>query len=158
MSWTAPRTWVAGETVTAALVNTHLRDQFKEIGDAWTSYAPTWTGTGFSIGNGTITGARVLAGKLCIGQIIATIGTTTTVGTGAYSWGLPATVATVEMPIGVLSILDSSAVSLRQRNVYANTTTTCASNDEGGTFVSGTAPFALASNDTIKIRFAYQVA
>jgi len=26
MSWTAPRTWVAGETVTAALLNTHLRD------------------------------------------------------------------------------------------------------------------------------------
>lgn len=26
MSWTAPRTWVAGETVTASLINTHLRD------------------------------------------------------------------------------------------------------------------------------------
>lgn len=26
MSWTAPRTWVAGETLTAALLNTHLRD------------------------------------------------------------------------------------------------------------------------------------
>ena len=26
MAWTAPRTWVAGELVTAALLNTHLRD------------------------------------------------------------------------------------------------------------------------------------
>lgn len=26
MAWTAPRTWVTGETVTAALLNTHLRD------------------------------------------------------------------------------------------------------------------------------------
>ena len=26
MAWTAPRTWVAGELVTAALFNTHLRD------------------------------------------------------------------------------------------------------------------------------------
>lgn len=26
MSWTAPRTWVAGEVVTAALLNTHVRD------------------------------------------------------------------------------------------------------------------------------------
>lgn len=26
MSWTAPRTWVTGEVVTAALLNTHLRD------------------------------------------------------------------------------------------------------------------------------------
>lgn len=26
MAWTAPRTWVAGELVTASLMNTHLRD------------------------------------------------------------------------------------------------------------------------------------
>lgn len=26
MSWTAPRTWVTGEIVTAALLNTHIRD------------------------------------------------------------------------------------------------------------------------------------
>lgn len=29
ISWTAPRTWVAGEVVTAALLNTHLRDDIK---------------------------------------------------------------------------------------------------------------------------------
>lgn len=27
MAWTSPRTWAVGETVTAALMNTHLRDQ-----------------------------------------------------------------------------------------------------------------------------------
>lgn len=26
MAWTTPRTWVAGETVTAAIMNTHVRD------------------------------------------------------------------------------------------------------------------------------------
>ena len=30
MAWTTPRTWVTGETVTAALLNTHVRDQFRE--------------------------------------------------------------------------------------------------------------------------------
>src|SRR3990167_2936372 len=28
MAWTPPRTWVSGETVTAALMNTHVRDNF----------------------------------------------------------------------------------------------------------------------------------
>lgn len=28
MAWTAPRTWVVSELVTAALMNTHIRDQF----------------------------------------------------------------------------------------------------------------------------------
>lgn len=26
MAWTAPRTWVSGEVVTAAIMNTHIRD------------------------------------------------------------------------------------------------------------------------------------
>lgn len=31
MSWTAPRTWIALETVTASLMNTHVRDNLTEL-------------------------------------------------------------------------------------------------------------------------------
>lgn len=31
MAWTAPRTWVVGEVVTAALLNTHLRDNLRYL-------------------------------------------------------------------------------------------------------------------------------
>ena len=31
MAWTAPRTWVSGETVTAALMNTHVRDNLNAL-------------------------------------------------------------------------------------------------------------------------------
>lgn len=34
MAWTTPRTWVTGETVTAALLNTHLRDNFNKTAPA----------------------------------------------------------------------------------------------------------------------------
>ncbi len=34
MAWTAPRTWVAGENVTAAIMNAHVRDQFLEVAPA----------------------------------------------------------------------------------------------------------------------------
>lgn len=33
MAWTAPRTWVTAEIVTAALMNTHLRDNLNAIGE-----------------------------------------------------------------------------------------------------------------------------
>lgn len=33
MAWTAPRTWVAGEIVTAALLNAHLRDDLLDLAD-----------------------------------------------------------------------------------------------------------------------------
>lgn len=31
MAWTAPRTWVVGEIVTAAIQNTHVRDNFTAV-------------------------------------------------------------------------------------------------------------------------------
>lgn len=31
MAWTAPRTWVVGEVVTAAIMNTHVRDNLNSI-------------------------------------------------------------------------------------------------------------------------------
>ena len=34
MAWTAPRTWVTGETVTAALLNAHIRDNLLETSAA----------------------------------------------------------------------------------------------------------------------------
>ena len=34
MAWTAPRTWVTAETVTAALMNAHIRDNFLETSAA----------------------------------------------------------------------------------------------------------------------------
>ncbi len=34
MAWTAPRTWVTGETVTAALMNAHISDNFLETSAA----------------------------------------------------------------------------------------------------------------------------
>lgn len=33
MAWTAPRTWVAGEVVTAGMLNTHVRDNLLALGD-----------------------------------------------------------------------------------------------------------------------------
>ena|SRR3990167_483290 len=32
MAWTAPRTWVTGEVVTAAIMNAHVRDNLIELG------------------------------------------------------------------------------------------------------------------------------
>jgi hypothetical protein len=44
MAWTAPRTWVTGEIVTAALLNTHLRDNLVDL-DRRTSPSEGYVGT-----------------------------------------------------------------------------------------------------------------
>ncbi len=48
MAWVAPRTWSAGETLTAALLNVHLRDNLNAIREreAWFSAASGNIGVG----------------------------------------------------------------------------------------------------------------
>src|SRR3954447_19578174 len=91
MTWTAPRTWVAGEVVTAALLNTHVRDNLKAIGDPWTSYVPTLTN--ISLGSGTRAGAYMQAGGLVFGRARFQAGGTTTYPGGNLSVGLPVAAA-----------------------------------------------------------------
>jgi hypothetical protein len=54
MAWTAPRTWVTGEVVTAPIMNTHVRDNFNALsGHAHTGAA----------GDGSATAVMRLAGS-----------------------------------------------------------------------------------------------
>jgi hypothetical protein len=159
MTWPASvRTWLAGEDITVTLLNEQLRDPLKELSDAMTSYTPVVTGTGWAAGNAVHAGGWIDADHLVIGYFSITIGSTTTVGSGAYSITVPATAITTDLGVGALTIRDSSVPSVRQRNMYLNTTTTIAAQDESGTFVSGTAPFALANGDTLKGLFVYPAA
>lgn len=51
MAWTSPRTWVDGETVTAALMNTHVRDNLNALKsriDTALPYNITTSSSGFS--------------------------------------------------------------------------------------------------------------
>src|SRR5881409_1184368 len=87
----APRTWVVGEVVSAAIMNQEIRDQFNSMFAAWTTYTPTWTssGTAPALGNGTITGRYMKIGRTVICHINMTSGSTSTYGTGNYNWSLP---------------------------------------------------------------------
>ena len=46
MAWTAPRTWVTSETVTSALMNTHVRDNLLETAPALASSGAMFYGDG----------------------------------------------------------------------------------------------------------------
>ena len=59
MAWTTPRTWVAGETVTANLLNIHLRDNLNALLGV-TAVNDTWVDLGtfseLTIATGAVTG------------------------------------------------------------------------------------------------------
>ncbi|MFD5573971.1 hypothetical protein [Streptomyces cadmiisoli] len=91
----APRTWVVGEVVSAATMNQEIRDQFNSMFAAWTSYTPVWTASGTApvLGNGTLSGRYMKIGRTVVAHIQLVMGSTTTYGTGDYSFSLPANTA-----------------------------------------------------------------
>lgn len=101
MSWTTPRTWVAGETVTAAMLNTHLRDNlnaFTPLGDPTvaTTYPVTLsaTTTNPTLGTGGSTiGKYSQVGKQVSGSGLITFGSAgANAGSGTYQINLPTAV------------------------------------------------------------------
>ncbi|MET9517044.1 hypothetical protein [Streptomyces sp. NPDC002994] len=108
-----PRTWVVGETVSAAIMNQEIRDQFNSMFAAWTSFTPTWTGatTNPSLGNGTLVGRYMKIGRTCKVSMILTIGSTSTFGSGNLRLSLPFTGASVTGGPGVLNFTYSRAPS-----------------------------------------------
>ncbi|WP_030333835.1 hypothetical protein [Streptomyces sp. NRRL B-1381] len=91
----APRLWVVGEVVSAAIMNQEIRDQFNSMFDAWTAYTPAWTssGTAPSLGNGNVSGRYMKFGRTVHVVITLTWGSTTTPGSGNLSFSLPAAAA-----------------------------------------------------------------
>ena len=166
MAFTTPRTWVAGETPTAAIMNTHVRDNLAAVlplGEGSTTYTPTWAGGSPSIGNGTLTGRYQRIGKRISVQIVLIGGSTTNWG-GATAWtfSLPVTAASDTVYyVGIAHILDSGTgfhtgvalISPGGSTLNLNPSTA----GTGGNFAS-TTPITWATNDQLRIDITYTVA
>ena len=61
---------------------------------AWSAYTPTISGTGWAIGNGTVTAAYAYIGKWCAIRSQITFGSTSTYGTGDLTIQLPVNIRT----------------------------------------------------------------
>lgn len=81
--------FLAGQRLTAADLNTATQQS------AWTSYAPTWSsaGTAPAIGNGTIVGRYSKVGRIVTVSFALTAGSTTTFGTGSWSFLSPTAIS-----------------------------------------------------------------
>lgn len=84
------RMWEHLEGIASA-VDADVQTVEDSIEDAWVSYTPVWSssGTAPALGNGTITGKYKKLGTTYHVRIVLTLGSTSTVGTGVYSFSLP---------------------------------------------------------------------
>lgn len=167
----APRTWTVGETVTAAMLNSEVRDQFVSVFDAWTAYTPTWTAatTNPVLGNGTIVGRYIKVGRTVTFTAQLTIGSTSTFGTGNQQIGLP--VATATVTLGSPGLVDVSITRAGAPNFVLGRVPLGANATNTGTIWvpsavtigdwdawTNSAPYTLAAGDIVRVYGTYQSA
>lgn len=163
MSWTAPRTWVAGQPLNAAQLNEQVRDNLNVLApfaSPWPAYAMNWRAITADpgIGNGSIVAKTIQVGKLTFARWVVTMGSTTSYGTGAYIFTLPFTVnqpaQTVVSGSGML--YDTSAQLQYMFQPYVNTDQASVIFTASGNRLTGSAPVALATGDIISGSVIYE--
>jgi hypothetical protein len=147
--------------------------QYRWDGSAWTlvdtggwrSFTPTWTtsGTAPALGNGTLTGRYQQRGKTVHFRIELTAGTTTTFGTGNWSFTVPNTPDTVVSQTANVRAIDVSAgLAYTGQGTLFGSTTTIPQTATGASgalqTITNTVPMTWASTDSLRIWGSYQAA
>jgi len=126
----------------------------------WTSFTPTWGAatTNPALGNGSLIGWYTKVNKLVHVQINLTIGSTSTMGSGRWTFALP--VAAAIQTILPAVAIDVSATTRYAVNAWVTTGTGVFSIATGGgaNGVSSTVPFTWATDDALLIAGSYQSA
>ena len=115
---------------------------------------PTWTGGSPAIGDGTLTGRYIALGSLCFFRIYLVAGSSTTFGSGGWSFTLPTgfTSSATSRQVVVAQVLDSgTSIRWSGAGVVTESATTIAAINvaDGGTAVSSSAPMTWAAGDSL---------
>lgn len=158
MAYTTPPTFAAAAILTAAQLNTYLRDNFKAIGDAMTSTTPTYTN--FSLGNGTVSAAYAQVGKWVRYRGVITMGSTSSV-TGTLRISLPVTsvVNTFGRPmVGNIEVFDTSGSDRRFWVPAHQSGTEFYVASQADVRADATTPWTWATGDLIAWHMQYEAA
>ncbi len=146
---------VVGNKVSVTAFGVPSADAIQALASATSSYTPTIGGTGWVLGNGTLTGNYSQVGKAVWFRIVFTFGSTSVAGTGSLSFTTPVTLAGTNHVLAQTT-LDASPAG-RYNGVAVTTTTPvlpyCTPSAAGGADRTGVAgvPITWASGDVVTI-------
>lgn len=150
-------------TITDAVI-TGLTLDGEVVSGAYEAYTPTWaaSGTAPSIGNGTLGGWFKRIGNTIFYRIYLVAGSTTSFGTGTWSWTLPDGLsvegyAAPGVPMGTAVVRDNSPVTRYPMHAYCNTASTLAVIFYDGSIVGQTYPWTWANGDSLMIVGHFEV-
>lgn len=165
MAWTSIITFGAGNTLTAAQLNTYLKDNlnaaFPVDTTNWSNWTPTYAN--LTIGNGTVVARYFQVGKLVTARFDFTLGSTSAVGT-TPSISTPVTAAANFPGAGVAQFQDTgTATAVGSVFLLSTTTFYPRAHNASGTYaayvsLSATIPHTWAATDLLSFFIQYEAA
>lgn len=165
MAWTAPATWTAGQVLTAAQLNTQVRDnlvEFAPLFTSWTTYTPTIGNV--TQGNGTLVAKAAKVGRMVHFYVSFTLGTTSSIAAAAVTVTLPYTAAVVGSGLLWGQMTDTGTQNYPMFPIWASTTSlTLAAQNAAGTYtvaagMATSVPFTWGSTDVFNVGGIYEAA
>lgn len=157
-----PHTFTSGETVTAAELNTEIRDLSNGIQSAWTSFVSGSVLGSISVGTGTLTARYQQIGKTIFGEIVFNAGSTTAYGGGNVTITVPVpplNLSPQNQEIGSGYIFNGGTARrfFHLELSAAGSSTANLVLDSGGA-VTPSSPFTMGPGTVIKAEFMYEAA
>lgn len=124
------------------------------------TYTVAWTSSGTqpAKGNGSFNGVYTKIGQKVLVSITITMGSTTTFGTGNYTFSLPFTSTGTHAFIGSIFIVDSGTGFYIAVSRITGSTATISGFTSAGAQIGATTPHTWAVNDELNITCEYIVA
>jgi hypothetical protein len=122
------------------------------------TYVPTWTGAVSNpvIGNGALAGEFFVANGMCQVTIQMNAGSTTTFGSGTWSFALPVTCRSINSQMGSALALDAGTLYY-VGTAFASGTVMQVTFDQTGNQAQATVPFTWATGDTLQMTVSYPI-
>lgn len=155
--------FTANTRAKASEVNQNFQDitsNPSRIDWTWTSYTPTWTSFSGSpsIGNGTMVGRYIKIGRLVTFNFGLIVGSTTTFGTGTWTFTLPIVSVTTTDQTGVAYYLDANG-NHHTGNIRLTAASSFSLTPHAlSNYVQATVPFTWATADQLQVSISYESA
>jgi len=124
----------------------------------WLNYSVTWGGGSPAIGNGTLEGKFTLKGKTCRGMVRMVMGSTTTYGSGTWTWTVPIAARIAALLQGHSVWGQDTGTAYKEGTTWSTLTTTISVINTNTVPWASTTPHTWASTDELVIHFEYEIA
>ncbi|MFI7042595.1 hypothetical protein ACIBI0_38460 [Microbispora rosea] len=147
-----------GDYITRGFWKTEVTNRWSDLYASWTYFTPTWTAstTQPSLGNGTFVGAYLQVGQAVFFRMRLQFGSSTTPGTGSWSFSLPTGLAPAFIQVAQGFVASADGVTRWPMSGYLTTANGVERMGVSNNIVGGAVPLTWGAGDQIVLTGCYE--